>query len=255
MKHLMLVAKVAACFVMAFVIVIPAHAQCCMKGGSQQGGRGQNPFGQGGGMQMPFGQAVNMQNPLGQANVMQMPFPQGTATLALLKQIPIQKDLQLSSAQNKKLKSFIAKEQKDLQALVRIMPMHRQQKADEMNQANEESLQELLTQDQSNRLTQIALQKKGAVSLSDSEIVSALKISYDQQGKLKAVQQESAKETTKLQQMSANPQYYQSRMPDIKKRWEKLQKDTQEKLLNVLTVEQRNQWQEMIGEPFPRKSV
>jgi hypothetical protein len=255
MKRLMLVAEVAACFVMALVIVIPAHAQCCMKGGTQQGGRGQMPFGQGGGMQMPFGQAANMQNPFGQANVMQMPFPQGNPTLALLKQIPIQKDLQLSSEQNKKLKSFIAKEQKDLQSLVRIVPMYRQQKADEMNQATEESLQDLLTQDQSNRLSQIALQKKGTVSLLDSEIVSALKITYDQQGKLKAVQQESAKETTKLQQMSANPQYYQARLPDVKKRWEKLQKDTQEKLLNVLTVEQRSQWQEMIGEPFPRKSA
>jgi len=206
-------------------------------------------------MQMPFCQTANMQNPYGQPNVMQMPFPQGSATLALLKQTPIQKDLQLSSEQNKKLKSAIAKEQKNLQALVGVMPLYRQQKADEMNQATEASLQELLTQDQSNRLTQIALQKKGAIALLDSEIVSALKITTEQQGSLKAIQQESAKDMAKFQPMFTNPQYYQARMPDIRKRWDKLQKDTQEKLLDVLTVEQRSRWQEMIGEPFPRKSV
>ena len=124
-----------------------------------------------------------------------------------------------------------------------------------MNQATETSLQELLTQEQSNRLTQIALQKKGAIALLDSEIVSALKITTEQQGSLKAIQQESAKEMAKFQPMFTNPQYYQARMPDISKRWDKLQKETQEKLLDVLTVEQRSRWQEMIGEPFPRKSV
>lgn len=213
------------------------------------------PFGQGSGMQMPFGQAQNMQNPYGQTNVMQMPLPQGSATLALLKQIPIQKDLQLSSEQNKKLRSFIAKEQKDQQSLVRIMPPFRKQKADELTQATEESLQEVLTQEQSSRLTQIALQKKGAVALFDSEIVSALKITDEQQGTLKAIQQESSKDMAKFQPIFTNPQYYQARMPDLKKRWEKLQKDTQERLLNVLTVEQRSQWQEMIGKPFPRRSA
>ena len=255
MKRLMLVIGVAACFVMAFVFVIPAHAQCCMKGGSQQGGRNQMPFGQFGGMQMLYGQMANMQNPYGQANATQMPFPQGSATLALLKQVPIQKDLQLSSEQNKKLKSIIAKEQKGQQALVQIMPIYRQQKADEMNKATEESLQELLTQEQSNRLTQIALQKKGAASLFDSEIVSALKLTSEQQGTLKTIQDEAAKEMSKFQPMFTNPQYYQARMPDIRKRWDKLQKDTQEKLLNVLTTEQRSQWQEIIGERFPRKSA
>jgi hypothetical protein len=102
---------------------------------------------------------------------------------------------------------------------------------------------EILKPEQLKRVKQISLQQQGAQSLSNLEVASALKLTDEQSSKIKRIQEETR---TARGQRGQRGQ----RDEEMLKKLAEARKATNEKLMNVLTDEQKAKWKELTGEPF-----
>jgi hypothetical protein len=115
----------------------------------------------------------------------------------------------------------------------------------------------VLTEAQRRRLAQIELQQRGHRALSDPEVARALKLTTDQQDKIKTVesdaagqvQQVAAKAMETLQQAGAGPRAIQK----LTKKIDEINQETGKHLLEILSEEQKGKWKEMTGKPFPAR--
>jgi Spy/CpxP family protein refolding chaperone len=100
----------------------------------------------------------------------------------------------------------------------------------------------VLDADQLKRLSQIQLQLHGSKVFFDPKIQTALKITAEQEAKIKTILDESAKEVKELlKEMKPN---------DTMRKVNVLKKEADEKINNVLTDGQKKEWQEMVGAAF-----
>lgn len=118
-----------------------------------------------------------------------------------------------------------------------------QQLTDETSQA----MRSVLTPEQARRLEQILLQQQGLRALSDAKIAEQLKLTEDQQRRIAEVRSQSEKKRQNLVQQVAKrqikPDEYQARLQE-------LNTQTETDTLDVLTKQQREQFQELQGEKF-----
>src|SRR5262245_33781527 len=166
----------------------------------------------------------------------------GSVTAAQLLVVDaVQKDLKLTEEQKSKAKEInesVTTGRKKLFAEISKESGDRAAKVAELNKKAADDIEKLLDETQRKRLQEIVLQANGAAELSKKEIREALKITKEQDAKLKEVR----KENTKARQESlAN--FDGDRMAKMVE----LQKAADEKLLAVLTPEQRKQFEAMQG--------
>jgi hypothetical protein len=138
----------------------------------------------------------------------------------------------------------------------------------ELAETAEMAVGEILTAKQRKRLDEISLQQRGGSALSDPQVAEALKLTEKQQQQIQATQLAAAKEMQDLalEQMkgffdfNGNPLAMQNALEKMRKNQQAFQKlgqqvqqlsrATSEKLLNVLTQEQKTKWKELTGKPF-----
>ena len=107
-------------------------------------------------------------------------------------------------------------------------------------------LDEVLFPEQMERLKQIEIQVAGVRALMIKHVAEELKLTAAQQKELEDVSEKVGQEM-----MSKMRELFQSGdRENIREKMEEARKESEEKLLNVLTSEQKSKFEKMKGEPF-----
>jgi Spy/CpxP family protein refolding chaperone len=158
----------------------------------------------------------------------------GGGTLFLLQAKSVQEELKLSGDQVKKITELAEKQRSAMKDVPRE---ERRAKREELAKANNKAIGEILKPEQLKRVKQIALQQQGVMALTfNEEVAKALKISEDQKDKIREIQ-------SKMREEMRGAFGDQEKM-------QKLRKQMSEKVMGVLTAEQKTKLKEMQGEPF-----
>jgi hypothetical protein len=133
-----------------------------------------------------------------------------------------------------------------------------QKKLAELATTAEKAVDDILTKEQRQRLKEISLQLRGGLALNDREVAEALQLTEEQRQKIQGIQLDEAKEMQRvaakemqgLLQVGPNPQAMQNAFQRMAKKMEEMTKDTGDKLLALLTTEQKAKWKELTGKQF-----
>ena len=173
----------------------------------------------------------------------------------LLQNKGVQKELKLSDEQIQKITDLTQKirdkHKDDFAALEKLDQQERREKGMELFRSiGEETNKELasvLKPEQSKRLKQISIQQRGSQAFNEEDVQTTLKLTDDQKDKIKTLNEDAGKEMREI---------FQNAQGNFREAGEKagaLRKETMEKVLALLTDEQRKSWKEMTGEPFEVK--
>jgi hypothetical protein len=161
----------------------------------------------------------------------------------LLGQKSVQEELKLSGDQIKKAEELAAKQRETLQSLRDLDQEERGKKMQEINQANQKSLAEILKPNQVKRLRQISLQLAGAQAFNNPEVAAELKLTDDQKEKIREIRQQTNQQAQSIRENTSD-------RTEARQKVEQLNKSTAGKVIGLLTAEQKEKWKELIGEPF-----
>jgi Spy/CpxP family protein refolding chaperone len=167
----------------------------------------------------------------------------GFGMVGLLGQQSVQKELNLSDEQVKKVQELQAKAREARQGLRDLSREERQAKMQELAKAGEKSVAGLLKPEQMKRLKQISLQLRGAGAFGNPEVAKALNLTDEQKEKLKAIQEETGRAVRELFQGGGD-------RAEMRKKMAELHKGANEKATALLTDDQKAKWKEMTGTPF-----
>ena len=175
---------------------------------------------------------------------------EGHAHLALLTHPPVQFDLGLNGPQKDRINAlantFAERRGELMRELTAAGADERLSRTAELAREHEKAMADVLKPEQTHRLKQIALQiqQKGPDGFRNPEIVAALKLTKPQQDEIRKLHQET--ENTMFE--SFEPAFGGKKIkgPKADDLWRK----TNEKILQLLTEDQRRTWRELTGEPF-----
>ena len=170
----------------------------------------------------------------------------------LLANPAVQKELKLDEAQVEKATKLATETREKMQGLRSqlegLQGQEAQTKRAELAKPiNDEAMKtahEFLKADQVKRLHQIELQQRGANALTDSAVAKKVGITDEQATKVKTILADSQTEMRDL--FSAAGDDRQAAMAKI----QTLRKETNTKVMALLTDDQKKTWKEMTGEPF-----
>jgi hypothetical protein len=170
-----------------------------------------------------------------------------TAQLLLLRQKSVQKELNLSDDAVKKLMEFTNKESDEYLKALKLAEGERTAKFNELEMANKKFLEDNLSAEQRKRLEQITLQVTGLYQLGRPEVVKALNLTEEQQNKFEDLQ----KETRKVLEVILASTDRAAKTEKLAK----LREETNKKIRDALTDEQKAKVREIVGEPFKGEIV
>jgi Spy/CpxP family protein refolding chaperone len=172
----------------------------------------------------------------------------------LVQNASVQKELKLTDEQVSKLKDALAKVREnhkdDVAKLKDLSKEERREQGTKVFRAiSEESnkaIAGILETKQLKRLKQIELQRSGYRAFINPEVQKSLKLTDEQKDKLKTIAEDAGKQMRELRQGGKID-------AEGRKKLAELTKETKEKVVGVLTDEQKKSWKEMTGEPFEVK--
>lgn len=177
--------------------------------------------------------------------------------LVLLLNDKVQNDLQLDEDQKTKAKEAYAAmmnaEQENFSALQNLSGEERRTKMRDLRKQNKDKLAkylgEILSPRQLERFKQIKLQEDGAMALFNSDVVKALNITSEQQVKMKSLlDQYKDKMSGSMSSMpNESRESFHAKMAKMQENLRKTIKQLNEKLLGILTQDQRDQFEKMQG--------
>jgi hypothetical protein len=116
--------------------------------------------------------------------------------------------------------------------------------------AVKKALADILTKEQLSRLNQIELQQKGPNAFKESAVQKTLNITPDQKEDIKIILDDSTKAVQELLKEMAGGGGFGGGFQGIRDKLTNLQKDTNEKIVGILTADQKKQWRTMVGDDF-----
>ena len=119
------------------------------------------------------------------------------------------------------------------------------QAREQMRLEQEKKIKEILSAEQYKRYQEISLQLEGPAALARKEIADKVGLSDSQREKIQAILEEQRATMRDMFQGGAGGDR-QAMMEEM----QKLRKATDEKILGVLTAEQKKTWEGMLGKPF-----
>ncbi|WP_417848580.1 hypothetical protein [Thalassoglobus sp.] len=119
---------------------------------------------------------------------------------------------------------------------------------DEINAKATQEIEKHLSKEQKTRLEQIALQQQGVRALDDDKVVVKLELSEEQQLKIAELLENQMAAQQKL--MESIREGGREGFAQAREKSEALRKETDEKLMGVLTDAQKTKFAEMKGKPF-----
>ncbi len=176
----------------------------------------------------------------------------GADPIFLLGQESVQKELTLTEDQIKKVKDLQEKRRSafgagggggaggfDREAM--------QKRMEEQRKENDKFVADTLKPEQAKRLNQIVLQRRGAGALNDPKVQDEIKLTDEQREKIKAINEDMAKSRRELFQPGQPPS------EEARTKMQELTKATNDKLVAVLTADQKTKWTDMTGPKFEGK--
>jgi hypothetical protein len=183
--------------------------------------------------------------------------PGGLSSADVLLQYPaVQAELKLTEEQVTKIKEIVqeirVKHREDFDKVRDLGQEERREKALElMKLISQETMQRLkgvLTAEQAKRLDQIRIQEEGMRAFTDAKVQRAIKLTDEQNEKLRAVTDELARKTSSIFQTGG-----QGDFRDKLNKVFAVRKQAMEKAVALLNAEQKKIWKELTGEPFELK--
>jgi Spy/CpxP family protein refolding chaperone len=165
----------------------------------------------------------------------------GGGTIFLLNQKSVQEELKLSEEQVKKANELWEKQRESFQGLRDLSQEERRTKLQEAAKANDKAVAEILKPEQLKRVKQIALQQQGARALANPEVAKTLNLSDEQKNKIQDIQSKAFEEMRGLGRDQGE---------EARQKRQEVMKATNEKVMGVLTAEQKTKLKAMQGEPF-----
>ena len=172
--------------------------------------------------------------------------------VALLGNPGVQKELKLDEGQVEKATALAAEVRTkmtamrdDLQGLEgQELMTKRAELVKPINEDGMKKAKDFLKEGQLARLDQIELQQRGANALNDSVIAKKLAITEEQTIKVKSIMADMQSEAGEIRQSAGDDR--QAAMQKI----QALRKETNTKVMSLMTDDQKKTWKEMTGEPF-----
>jgi hypothetical protein len=165
----------------------------------------------------------------------------------LLRNKSVQDELKITEEQKEKLQKALREVAENVG---NMRDMDEEERRDAMRKMGEETnkvVKEVLNEEQQNRLMEIRWQQAPATGFASPEFHEALKFSEDQKEKLKGIMEEMGKDMREIMQEGReNPRESREKM-------EALRKETKEKVMGVLTAEQKASLEKLSGKPFELK--
>lgn len=230
--------------------------------------------GQGIGFGAGFGQGSGFGQGFGVGQGVGVGIGNGSKLSALLEK-DVQKELELSVDQLKRIRGLQSKQQKALQGMVPQNPLdafkdpaatmkNMQAAADKMKEMTKEidnAIDGVLSEKQSKRLREIILQQQRGHALQDPKVAQTLDLTKEQQSHLQEI---AAAGMKKMQDLGLetmgtlwkggpNPVAFQKASEKVSKQMREIWDQTGEEILGILTTEQRSKWRELTGKPFTGK--
>jgi serine/threonine protein kinase len=181
---------------------------------------------------------------------------QGARLLGLATEKAVQKDMDLSESQRTQLaalnEGFAQQRMKDFREQRWLDPEVRRQKFYEVAKTQEAALRDILEAAQLRRLRQIELQLLGARAFQESPAVDTLKLSVEQKRQIRKIRGDAMARAFTSRPDRPGPGGFGKRSSHGQhfKRLQQIQKAEMESILALLSTEQRNRWQELVGAPF-----
>ena len=234
--------------VLSFGLVLDsARGQFSRSGRSDRGGFGQRggPFGGGG----PRGGG-----------------PRG-GMAGTLQQETVQAELKLNEDQKQRLLALAEQNRQPAPEMMELLSRMREASDEEREALRVEmdklrevqktklegEVQQILDPEQFGRLQQLVLQNRGVGALKDDDVATDLNLTEAQRGQIQEISDstdeqrralfEGLRDIPREERMTA--------MEEMRTKGEALQKQRDEKLLAVLTAEQKNAWEKKLGPPLP----
>jgi hypothetical protein len=129
-----------------------------------------------------------------------------------------------------------------------------QKEGEKLNEEIKKVTDETLTPDQKKRLKQIEVQAQGVRAFQNEEVVTALKLTDEQKGKIKGISEEYAKDAKSVFGgggfKKGGGGFDPEKMAENRKKLDRLAKATVADITATLTDEQKRTWKELTGESF-----
>jgi hypothetical protein len=150
----------------------------------------------------------------------------------------VQDELDLSPTQREAIRTIQMSWLEEFHQPFRSSPGERERRRAALARDQEEKVAQILTAKQFRRFRQIALQFVGPLAFSDPDVIAELSLTPAQQQQIREIQ-----EATRPGPHFGGPKHKPPPPPDHPRG------RTLERILNVLTDEQRSQWQQLLGAP------
>jgi Spy/CpxP family protein refolding chaperone len=160
---------------------------------------------------------------------------------ALLSNEKVQADLKLTDEQKESIKKLADKAREDRSALTGLSGEERRTKMQEMAKDMEQKTDAVLNDQQKARIKEIRLQARGTAALADKEVAESLKLTDDQVNKIKDLNKSLTDARTEAFSGGGRPD------ADAIAKLTKLRTETNEKILAVLTADQKASFEKMQG--------
>jgi Spy/CpxP family protein refolding chaperone len=169
----------------------------------------------------------------------------GPTVWMLLGEESVQKELKLTLKQIEKTKASFDKQRGMLRELHDIQDKQEQaKKFEELRKEVGKLTAEFLKPDQVKRLKQITLQHLGFRAFGNPEVARELSLTEKQKGKVKEILDDRLNQATEILKRG------EAFSEESRKKVRELLSAETEKIMNLLTADQKAKWKEMAGEPF-----
>jgi serine/threonine protein kinase len=176
---------------------------------------------------------------------------QGAKLIGLAKQSDVQKDMEVAEDQRERLAKLDARSADQRAKGFRedkfLDPEKRRQKFYDLAKKQEADLGEILKPSQIERLKQIDLQLQGPRAFQESYASGALKLTTAQRQKIRKF---NAEAMTALFSGPSKKDPHEMDKLEMDKLVENVQKAEVEKIMSILTLDQKTRWQELTGKSF-----
>jgi Spy/CpxP family protein refolding chaperone len=158
----------------------------------------------------------------------------------LLSMPEVQTELKMTAEQKGKVPALLEQIRAERPQLRDLSDADRAKRSAEWDARQMTLVGAILDANQMKRYQELVYQRQGTAALTNPAVASKLNLTSDQLTKLQAINQEAN---------AARREAFQGGNFDRTK-MEAMQKQTDEKVMAVLTAEQKTQWQGMLGAPF-----
>src|SRR5262249_13881603 len=114
----------------------------------------------------------------------------------------------------------------------------------EIREENEKEIAKILKAEQLKRLKQISYQQQGASAFTDASVAKELQLTDSQKKEIQKINEETFAKIREVLQPGSPPD------DETRKKMTELRMAAADKIVKLLTNEQKTKWKELQGEPF-----